>query len=271
MLQDARDALSNNYVGTIKQSFAEYEYMYRITGEEKENLVVTSTLDVQIEQYGQARELAHFRAGQSDIVTLCMIMALVDALFKKVKPFIILDDPFVNLDDIYTKRALKLLESIGTDHQVIYLVRNDKNVLRFIETFIQSTTPSGTQSTEPFWTKSETALLQAFVLCLLHEVPPEEQNFPMVMEMLSAREVREEEEEYESPLDILFARLELCDPESIAVKQYHMFKTGAGKILKSILISVAVRLSVFNLSQIARLTCTDDLHLEEMGERKVAL
>ena len=150
-------------------------------------------------------------------------------------------------------------------------VRDDKDVLRLIETLIQSTTPPGAQSSDPFWTKSETALLQALVLYLMHEAPPEEQNFAMVMEMLAAAEVKEEDEEYESPLDILFARLEMRDPESIAVKQYHVFKMGAGKTLKSILISVGVRLSAFNLPQIARLTYTDDLHLEEMGERKVAL
>ena len=149
-------------------------------------------------------------------------------------------------------------------------VRDDKDVLRLIETLIQSTTPPGAQSSDPFWTKSETALLQALVLYLMHEAPPEEQNFAMVMEMLAAAEVKEEDEEYESPLDILFARLEMRDPESIAVKQYHVFKMGAGKTLKSILISVGVRLSAFNLPQIARLTYTDDLHLEEMGERKVA-
>ena len=150
-------------------------------------------------------------------------------------------------------------------------VRDDKDVLRLIETLIQSTTPPGAQSSDPFWTKSETALLQALVLYLMHEAPKEEQNFAMVMEMLAAAEVREENEEYESPLDILFARLEMRDPESIAVKQYHVFKMGAGKTLKSILISVGVRLSAFNLPQIARLTYTDDLHLEEMGEKKVAL
>ena len=150
-------------------------------------------------------------------------------------------------------------------------VRDDKDVLRLIETLIQSTTPPGAQSSDPFWTKSETALLQALVLYLMHEAPKEEQNFAMVMEMLAAAEVREEDEEYESPLDILFARLEMRNPESIAVKQYHVFKMGAGKTLKSILISVGVRLSAFNLPQIARLTYTDDLHLEEMGERKVAL
>ncbi len=150
-------------------------------------------------------------------------------------------------------------------------VRDDKDVLRLIETLIQSTTPPGAQSSDPFWTKSETALLQALVLYLMHEAPKEEQNFAMVMEMLAAAEVREEDEEYESPLDILFARLEMRDPESIAVKQYHVFKMGAGKTLKSILISVGVRLSAFNLPQIAQLTYTDDLHLEEMGEKKVAL
>lgn len=150
-------------------------------------------------------------------------------------------------------------------------VRDDKDVLRLIETLIQSTTPPGAQTSDPFWTKSETALLQALVLYLMHEAPKEEQNFAMVMEMLEAAEVREEDDEYESPLDILFARLEMRNPESIAVRQYRIFKMGAGKTLKSILISVGVRLSAFNLPQIARLTYTDELRLEEMGEKKVAL
>ena len=151
-------------------------------------------------------------------------------------------------------------------------VRDDKDVLRLIETLIQSTTPPGAQNTDPFWTKSETALLQALVLYLIHEAPPEEQNFSMVMEMLAAAEVREEEDvDFESSLDILFARLEMRDPESIAVKQYHIFKMGAGKTLKSILISAGVRLAAFNLPQIARLTCTDDLQLENLGEKKIAL
>ena len=150
-------------------------------------------------------------------------------------------------------------------------VRDDKDVLRLIETLIQSTTPPGAQTSDPFWTKSETALLQALVLYFMHEAPKEEQNFAMVMEMLEAAEVREEDDEYESPLDILFSRLEMRNPESIAVRQYRIFKMGAGKTLKSILISVGVRLSAFNLPQIARLTYTDELLLEEMGEKKVAL
>ena len=119
-------------------------------------------------------------------------------------------------------------------------VRDDKDVLRLIETLIQSTTPPGAQSSDPFWTKSETALLQALVLYLMHEAPPEEQNFATVMEMLAAAEVREEDEEYESPLDVLFARLEMRDPESIAVKQYHIFKMGAGVVCSKRLLNQVV-------------------------------
>ena len=150
-------------------------------------------------------------------------------------------------------------------------VRDDKDVLRLIETLIQSTTPPNSQNTDPFWTKSETALLQALVLYLMHYAPPEEQNFATVMEMIAAAEVKEEDEDFESPLDILFSRLEMRDPDSIALKQYRVFKMGAGKTLKSILISVGARLAAFNLPQIARLTCTDEMHLEQMGEKRIAL
>ena len=119
-------------------------------------------------------------------------------------------------------------------------VRDDKDVLRLIETLIQSTTPPGAQSSDPFWTKSETALLQALVLYLIHEAPKDEQNFAMVMEMLAAAEVREEDEDFESPLDILFERLEMRDPESIAVKQYHIFKMGAGVVCSKRLLNQVV-------------------------------
>ena len=103
-------------------------------------------------------------------------------------------------------------------------------VLRLISNLIQNTTPKGSQSSDPFWEKSETALLQALMLYLLHEAPPEEQNFAMIMEMLGSAQVKEEDEDYESPLDILFDRLEMRDPDSIAVKQYHIYKQAAGDI-----------------------------------------
>mgnify|MGYP000222067482 CR=1 FL=1 len=150
-------------------------------------------------------------------------------------------------------------------------VRDDKEVLQLITNLIQNTTPPHAQSSDPFWEKSETALLQALMLYLLHEAPPEEQNFGMVMELLGSAQVKEEDENFESPLDILFERLAMRDPESIAVKQYGIYKQAAGKTAKSILVSVGVRLAAFNLPQIARLTMTDELHLDDLGERRVAL
>ena len=150
-------------------------------------------------------------------------------------------------------------------------VKDDKDVLQLITNLIQNTTPSHAQTSDPFWERSETALLQALMLYLLHEAPPEEQNFGMVMELLESAEVREEDETYQSPLDVLFERLEEREPDSIAVKQYRVFKQAAGKTAKSILVSVGVRLAAFNLPQINRLTMTDELHLDELGERKVAL
>lgn len=150
-------------------------------------------------------------------------------------------------------------------------VRDDKDVLKLINNLIRNTTPKGAQSSDPFWEKSETALLQALMLYLLHEAPPEEQNFPMIMEMLGSAQVKEDDEDYQSPLDILFERLEMRDTESIAVKQYAIYKQAAGKTAKSILISVGVRLAAFNLKQIANLTCTDELDLYSIGEKKVAL
>ena len=150
-------------------------------------------------------------------------------------------------------------------------VHDDREVLTLIENLIQNTTPSHSKSSDPFWEKSETALLQALMLYLLHEAPPEEQNFSMVMEMIAAAEVHEDDDNYQSPLDILFERLEMREPDSIACKQYRIFKQAAGKTAKSILVSVGVRLAAFNLPSIAKLTMTDELHLQELGERKIAL
>lgn len=170
---------------------------------------------------------------------------------------------------------VRVFDLINPDTSFCYnpfeYVHDDKDVLRLISNLIRNTTPKGAQSSDPFWEKSETALLQALMLYLLHEAPPEEQNFSMIMEMLGSAQVKEDDEDYESPLDILFERLEMREPDSIAVKQYHIYKQAAGKTAKSILISVGVRLAAFNLRQIANLTCTDELDLASIGEKKVAL
>lgn len=121
-LQQARDSLSGNYLGTIQKSFG--NYLGRMTGEDREKILVTGDLEVRLERQGQARELAYFSAGQTDLVMLCMRFALVDALFSDVKPFVILDDPFVNLDDERTEQALALLKDLARDRQILYLVCN---------------------------------------------------------------------------------------------------------------------------------------------------
>ena len=139
---------------------------------------------------------------------------------------------------------VRVFDLINPDTSFCYnpfeYVHDDKDVLRLISNLIQNTTPKGSQSSDPFWEKSETALLQALMLYLLHEAPPEEQNFAMIMEMLDSAQVKEEDEDYESPLDILFDRLEMRDPDSIAVKQYHIYKQAAGVVCSKRLLNQAV-------------------------------
>ena len=150
-------------------------------------------------------------------------------------------------------------------------VQDDKDVLSLISNLIQNTTPSHSQSSDPFWEKSETALLQALMLYLLHEAPLEEQNFSMVMEMIAAAEVHEDDDNYQSPLDILFERLEMREPDSIACKQYRIFKQAAGKTAKSILISCGARLAPFDIAELRELMSYDELELDTLGDRKTAL
>ena len=150
-------------------------------------------------------------------------------------------------------------------------LRDDKDVLKLVTNLIRNTTPKGSNTNDPFWERSETALLEALILYLLYEAPKEEQNFPMVMEMIAAAEVREDDETYQSPLDELFERLEMREPEHLAVKQYNIFKLAAGKTAKSILIGLGVRLEKFNLSTLAGITTVDEMELSSIGEKKTAL
>lgn len=178
-----------------------------------------------------------------------------------------------------------LLKSKGYDIKVLDLInphrshgynpfaylQDDKDVLKLVTNLIRNTTPKGSNTNDPFWERSETALLEALVLYLLYEAPPEEHNFPMVMEMIAAAEVREEDETYQSPLDELFERLAMRDPEHLAVKQYNIFKLAAGKTAKSILIGLGVRLEKFNLHTIAGMSMVDEMELTVLGEKKTAL
>lgn len=151
-------------------------------------------------------------------------------------------------------------------------IRDDLGVLMMINCLIKNTN-NGQKGGDPFWEKSETALLQALVFYLKDnpEIPKDYKNFTNVMKLLQAAEVNENDANAQSPLDRLFAKVEANDPNSLAVKQYKTFKMGAGKTLKSILISCGVRLTVFNLPEIANLTMKDDLDLASMGDEKTAL
>lgn len=152
----------------------------------------------------------------------------------------------------------------------VYL-RDDNDVQRLVTNLFKSTTPKDSKSNDPFWDTAASMLLMAFILYLKYEAPPEEQNFPMVMELLRAAEVREEDEGYQSPVDELFDRLEMQHPGHIAVKYYRDYRSGSAKTLKSIQITLAARLEKFNLRSLAALTATDELDLPSLGEKKVAL
>ena len=172
----------------------------------------------------------------------------------------------------YDVRVLNLVNLEQSDgYNPFRYLRDEKDVLKLVNNLIQSTTPKGSHESDPFWTKAETALLQAIILMLFQEAPEYEQNFSMVMRVLEYAEVREEDEGHVSPLDLLFESIERRKPDSVAVRQYKVFKLAAGKTAKSILVSTAVRLAPFNLPQIRALTDHDDMDLYTLGERKVAL
>ena len=172
----------------------------------------------------------------------------------------------------YDVRVLNLVNLEQSDgYNPFCYLRDEKDVLKLVNNLIQSTTPKGSHESDPFWTKAETALLQAIILMLFQEAPEYEQNFSMVMRVLEYAEVREEDEGHVSPLDLLFESIERRKPDSVAVRQYKVFKLAAGKTAKSILVSTAVRLAPFNLPQIQALTNHDDMNLYTLGEKKVAL
>lgn len=172
----------------------------------------------------------------------------------------------------YEVRVLDLLnmEKSHCYNPFVYL-RDDNDVQRLVTNLFKSTTPKGSQSNDPFWDTAASMLLLALIFYLKYEAPPDEQNFSMVMEMLRAADVREDMDEYTSPLDELFERLEMRDPDHIAVKYYRDYHSGSAKTLKSIQITLAARLEKFNLSSLAALTATDELDLPSLGEKKVAL
>lgn len=178
-----------------------------------------------------------------------------------------------------------LLKAQGYDIKVIDLInmekshcynpfmylRNDNDIQRLVTNLFKNTTPKGSQSQDPFWDQAATMLLLALVFYLHYEAPEDEQNFPMVMEMIRAGDVKEDNENYVSVLDKLFQRLEMKNPEHIALKYYKSYHSGSGKTLKSIQITLISRLEKFNLDSLASITQNDEMELWSLGEKKTAI
>jgi type IV secretion system protein VirD4 len=170
---------------------------------------------------------------------------------------------------------IKVLDLINMDKSHCYnpfvYLKSDNDIQRLVTNLFKNTTPKGSQSQDPFWDQAASMLLLALIFYLHYEAPEEEQNFPMVMEMIRAGEVREDMEDFRSPLDELFDRLEMRNPDHIALKYYRNYRSGSGKTLKSIQITLASRLEKFNLDSLAGITQTDEMDLWSLGEKKTVI
>ena len=175
---------------------------------------------------------------------------------------------------------IKVLDLINMEKSDCYnpfvYIHNDNDIQRLVTNLFKNTTPKGSQSNDPFWDQAASMLLKALVSYLHYEAPPEEQNFSMVLEMIRAGELPDDEGGSQdmvtvSPLDEIFERLEKRDPDHIALKYYRSYHSGSTKTLKSIQITLLARLEKFNLDSLASMTCFDELELDQIGEKKTAL
>ncbi len=170
---------------------------------------------------------------------------------------------------------IKVLNTINFKKSMHYnpfaYIRSEKDILKLVNTIIANTKGDGEKSGEDFWVKAERLFYCALIGYIWYEAPEEEKNFTTLLEMINASEAREDDEEFQSPVDLMFERLEEKDPEHFAVKQYKKYKLAAGKTAKSILISCGARLAPFDIKELRELMETDDMELDTIGDRKTAL
>ena len=194
--------------------------------------------------------------------------------------FVILDPKGENVRDTGTLLKskgydIKVLDLINMDKSYCYnpfvYLHSDNDIQKLVTNIFKNTTPKGSQSQDPFWDQAAMMLLLALVFFLHYEAPPEEQNFPMVMEMIRSGEIKEDDDGFMSPLDRLFARLADRTPDHIALKYYRNYRSGSGKTLKSIQITLVARLEKFNLDSLAAITQSDEMELDKLGEKKTAI
>lgn len=255
---------------TILRKYREKQYMH--------NLILTQNVRIGLDGRKHRRNLNVLVCGGSGAGKTRFYCK--PNLLQANTSFVVLDpkgeltrDTGGMLEDMgYEVRVLDLIhmEDSFCYNPFVY-IENDNDAQRLVTNLFKATTPKGSTSNDPFWDTAAQMLLMALVLYLVHEAPPEEQNFSMVMELLSAGEVKEDNDSYQSPLDVLFYQLAIRKPNHIAVKYYNNYRSGSGKTLKSIQITLMSRLEKFNLESLAALTITDELDLPSLGEKKVAL
>ena len=170
---------------------------------------------------------------------------------------------------------IKVLNTINFKKSMKYnpfaYIRSEKDILKLVNTIIANTKGDGEKSGEDFWVKAERLFYCALIGYIWYEAPEEEKNFTTLLEMINASEAREDDEEFQSPVDLMFERLEEKDPEHFAVKQYKKYKLAAGKTAKSILISCGARLAPFDIKELRERMETDEMELDTVGDRKTAL
>lgn len=170
---------------------------------------------------------------------------------------------------------IKVLNTINFKKSMHYnpfsYIRSEKDILKLVNTIIMNTKGDGEKVGEDFWVKAERLLYCALIGYIWYEAPEEEKNFITLLELINASEAKEDDEEYQSPVDLLFSQLEEKDPDHFAVKQYKKYKLAAGKTAKSILISCGARLAPFDIKELRELMEYDELELDTLGDRKTAL
>ena len=170
---------------------------------------------------------------------------------------------------------IKVLNTINFKKSMKYnpfaYLRSEKDILKLVNTIIANTKGDGEKSGEDFWVKAEKLYYTALIGYIWYEAPDEEKNFTTLLEMINASEAREDDEDFQNPVDLMFERLEEKDPEHFAVKQYKKYKLAAGKTAKSILISCGARLAPFDIKELRDLMETDEMELDTIGDRKTAL
>ena len=173
------------------------------------------------------------------------------------------------------KYKIKVLNTINFSKSMKYnpfsYIRSEKDILKLVNTIIANTKGEGEKASEDFWVKAERLYYTALIGYIWYEAPEEEKNFTTLLDMINASEAREDDEDFQNPVDLMFERLAEKDPDHFAVKQYAKYKLAAGKTAKSILISCGARLAPFDIKELRELMETDEMELDTIGDRKTAL